>query len=139
LYREPRQPGLRIDAGVAEGGSVSVHYDPMLAKAIASAETRDGAIARLTAALRRYAILGVMTNISFLLRILNSGPFHEGRIDTRFLDREGDGFAEPPPEEIPDFVRAALEAAGDERSPSSRADGAPRSWDPWSAASGWRV
>ena len=41
LYREPRLPGVRVDAGVVEGGEVSVHYDPMLAKVIASGETRE--------------------------------------------------------------------------------------------------
>ena len=52
MYREPRGPGIRVDAGVREGGEVSVFYDPMLAKLIVSAETRDAAIARAIAALR---------------------------------------------------------------------------------------
>ena len=56
LYREPRWPGVRVDSGVAEGDEVSVHYDPLLAKVIAIAETRDLAIARLRAALREFPI-----------------------------------------------------------------------------------
>ena len=43
LYREPSMPGIRIDAGVTEGSEVAVHYDPLLAKLIASGETRDAA------------------------------------------------------------------------------------------------
>ena len=66
LYREPERPGVRIDSGVAEGDEVTVHYDPLLAKVIASAETRDLAIARLAAALRQFPVLGVRTNIPFL-------------------------------------------------------------------------
>jgi acetyl/propionyl-CoA carboxylase alpha subunit len=58
-YREPRWPGVRVDSGVAEGDEVSVYYDPMIAKVIATAETRDLAIARLTAALRECSIAGV--------------------------------------------------------------------------------
>ena len=47
LYREPRAPGVRVDSGVVEGGEVSVYYDPLIAKVIATAETRELAIARL--------------------------------------------------------------------------------------------
>src|SRR5206468_10347819 len=89
LYREPRLPGVRVDAGVAEGIDVSVHYDPLLAKVIASAETRDLAIARLQNALRAFPVLGIHTNIPFLIRILEDQRFHTGRMDTGFLDVEG--------------------------------------------------
>ena len=92
-YREPQRPGIRVDAGVVEGGEVSIHYDPMLAKVIATAETRDLAIARLSAALRWFEIAGVRTNRSFLLRILESSAFRAGAIDTAFLDREGHALA----------------------------------------------
>ena len=51
LYRQPQRPGIRVDSGVVEGSDVSVHYDPMIAKVIAHAETRDGAIGRMRAAL----------------------------------------------------------------------------------------
>jgi len=102
-YREPRRPGVRIDAGVAEGGDVPVYYDPMIAKVIATAETRPLAIARLSAALREFEIAGIRTNRPFLIRILESEAFRDGTIDTAFLDREGDAIAatiadEPEPE-----------------------------------------
>ena len=83
LYREPQVPGVRIDAGVAEGTDVSVYYDPMLAKVIASGESRDVALARLAAALRDYPILGIRTNIPFLLRILDHPRFRAGDIGHR--------------------------------------------------------
>src|SRR4051812_4209885 len=51
-YREPRRPGIRVDAGIVEGADVTVYYDPMIAKVIATAETRPLATARLAAALR---------------------------------------------------------------------------------------
>src|SRR5262249_21911880 len=70
LYREPRFPGLRIDSGVIEGDEVSVHYDPLIAKVVATAESRALAVARLSAALRDFPILGIVTNIPFLLRII---------------------------------------------------------------------
>jgi acetyl-CoA carboxylase biotin carboxylase subunit len=92
-YREPQRPGVRVDAGVAEGDEVSVYYDPMIAKVIAAAETRDLAIARLLAALREFTIEGVRTNITFLIAILESATFGRGEIDTGFLDREGAAIA----------------------------------------------
>jgi acetyl/propionyl-CoA carboxylase alpha subunit len=72
LYREPRMPGVRIDSGVTEGDVVSVHYDPLLAKVIASAENREAARRRLVEALKAFPILGIRTNIPFLLGVL--GP-----------------------------------------------------------------
>ena len=93
-YREPRWPGVRVDSGVAEGDEVSVYYDPMIAKVIATAETRDLAIARLIAALRECSIEGVKTNLPFLISLLELRAFREGGIDTGFLDREGRGIAE---------------------------------------------
>jgi acetyl-CoA carboxylase biotin carboxylase subunit len=87
-YREPQRPGIRVDSGVVEGGEVSVYYDPMIAKVIATAETRDLAIARLAAALREFRIEGINTNRAFLLAILESAAFRDAAIDTAFLDRE---------------------------------------------------
>ena len=52
LYHEPRGPGIRVDSGVAQGSVVSVHYDPLLAKLIVSAESRDAARRRAIVALR---------------------------------------------------------------------------------------
>jgi acetyl/propionyl-CoA carboxylase alpha subunit len=130
LYREPNLPGVRIDSGVVEGGDVSVHYDPMIAKVIASAETRTLAIARLAAALRSFPILGVRTNVPFLLRILELPLYCAGRIDTGFLDREGAALADAP-DDIPEFVRAIAAAHDEEARGSSREP--RRSWDPWQA------
>ncbi|HZR23000.1 MAG TPA: acetyl-CoA carboxylase biotin carboxylase subunit [Vicinamibacterales bacterium] len=87
-YREPRMPGVRIDSGVAEGSDISVYYDPMIAKVIATAESRPLAIARLAMALQSFAIGGVKTNIPFLLGLLARDEFKNASIDTAFLDRE---------------------------------------------------
>ncbi|HVC20565.1 MAG TPA: biotin carboxylase N-terminal domain-containing protein [Vicinamibacterales bacterium] len=140
LYREPVRPGIRIDSGVAEGGEVSVYYDPMLAKLIAAGETRDAARTRATAALRAYAILGIRTNIPFLLRILEDPHFAAADIDTAFLDRgdarlTGDSAAMVP---VPAAALAAA-AACDERPAAVRRAGAPDVVnDPWTLLTGWR-
>ena len=88
-YVEPQRPGIRVDAGIVEGGDVSIHYDPMIAKVIATAETRELAIARLSAALREFTIDGIRTNLPFLITVIESSAFRRGAVDTAFLDREG--------------------------------------------------
>ena len=94
VYREPQGPGIRVDSGVVEGDEVSIYYDPLLAKLVASAETREAARQRMLAALRRFAVLGIRTNIPFLIRVLEHPRFVEAAIDTSFLDREGHGLCE---------------------------------------------
>jgi acetyl-CoA carboxylase biotin carboxylase subunit len=139
LYREPRAPGVRIDAGIAEGTEVSVHYDPLLAKVIASAETRDLARVRLVAALRDFPILGIGTNIPFLLRILEHPRFCAGDVDTTFLDTEGSSLTEPLSLEPPAFVlRAMASADGSPDVPTGHLAEPRPSWDPWRQLRDWR-
>ncbi len=83
----PDLEGLRVDAGVSDGSTVSVHYDPMIAKVIAHAPTRDGAASILAHALRQARIHGNTTNRSLLVRILEHPEFLSGETDTHFLQR----------------------------------------------------
>jgi len=131
LYREPRLPGVRIDSGVSEGSDIPVHYDPIIAKVIASAETRPLAIARLNAALRAFPILGVHTNVPFLLRVLEDASFQRGEIDTAFLDREGARLTVAD-DAIPEWVRRVM-ALGDQSQAVSpgQPQRTPGTWDPW--------
>ncbi len=143
LYREPRRPGVRVDSGVVEGGEVSVDYDPMLAKVIADGETRDAAIARLVSALRDFPILGIRTNVPFLIRILEHPRFTAGDIDTGFLDGEGATLADFAEDDVPPLVRAAFAAAADEppatsHQPPATSRRPPEAWDPWQRLQEWR-
>ena len=136
-YYPPVRPGVRIDSGVEAGSEVTVHYDPMVAKLVAHAESRDAAIARARAALAEFDVLGLVTNIPFLLRVLDSDAFRRGELHTGFLDREGSDLGASPA--IP---AAALAAAvvHDERAvaPNGSSAAAARP-DPWSTIEGWRV
>jgi acetyl/propionyl-CoA carboxylase alpha subunit len=138
LYREPRMPGIRIDSGVREGDRVPVHYDPLLAKVVAHAETRDLAVARLDVALRAFPILGVRTNIPFLLRVLGSEPFRAGQVHTGFLDGEGAALAAEPDEAPPVFVQAAV-ATALRRSARTTGEDVANTRDPWDDLHGWRL
>jgi acetyl-CoA/propionyl-CoA carboxylase biotin carboxyl carrier protein len=83
----PSGPGIRVDAGIAVGESVGTRYDPMIAKVIAHAATREQALARLRAALRGTAVLGVRSNIAFLCDLLDDQRVRDGRIDTGLIER----------------------------------------------------
>jgi acyl-CoA carboxylase subunit alpha len=86
-FSVPAGPGLRVDAGVADGSSVSVHYDPLLAKVIAHGATRHEACRRLAAALDDAVLHGVVTNRDLLVGILRDPDFRSGRFDTSYFDR----------------------------------------------------
>jgi propionyl-CoA carboxylase alpha chain len=87
LFDVPSLPGVRIDTGVRTGGQVSVHYDPMLAKVIAHAPTREQAARLLARALAETRVLGVVTNRDLLVGILREQDFLDGHIDTGYLTR----------------------------------------------------
>jgi 3-methylcrotonyl-CoA carboxylase alpha subunit len=135
-YFPPVRPGVRVDSGVGAGSEVTVHYDPMVAKLIAHAESRDAAIARARAALSEFDILGLVTNIPFLLRVLDSEAFRRGALDTSFLDGEGASLGASPP-----LAQAAMAAAVVHE---ERAAGRPGTTmaavtpDPWATLEGWR-
>jgi propionyl-CoA carboxylase alpha chain len=88
-FANPAGPGIRLDSGVVSGSVVSVHYDPMLAKVIAWAPTRDAAARSLASALSRAKIHGVVTNRELLVRVLRHPAFLLGDTDTAFFDRHG--------------------------------------------------
>src|SRR5207248_51297 len=79
FYRQPAGPGVRVDAGVGEGTQIGVSFDPMLAKLICHAPTRDLCIDRLERALRDYVILGTKTNVSWLRRVIAHPAFRQGK------------------------------------------------------------
>jgi acetyl-CoA carboxylase biotin carboxylase subunit len=134
LYREPRGPGIRVDSGVEEGGEVPVQYDPMLAKLIASGETRDAAIARAVAALRSFPVLGVRTNIPFLIAVLRHPAFVAGDVDTGFIDAHlADLLRVPEPLDTVKAAAAFIRDTGRRSAATTFASGA----DPWTDLRGW--
>ncbi|MBW6529748.1 acetyl/propionyl/methylcrotonyl-CoA carboxylase subunit alpha [Sphingomonas sp. RRHST34] len=91
-HSEP-QAIVRVDDGVAEGGEVSMFYDPMIAKLITWAPTREAAIDAQVAALDAFEIEGPGTNIDFLSALMQHPRFREGRLTTGFIAEEyPDGF-----------------------------------------------
>jgi 3-methylcrotonyl-CoA carboxylase alpha subunit len=85
-FASPRAPGVRVDAGIASGDEVMIHYDPMLAKLIVYGEDRPAAVARLGWALDRCAVLGVASNIPLLRAIAREPDFAAGTTTTAYLE-----------------------------------------------------
>ncbi|MFN8130207.1 MAG: carboxyl transferase domain-containing protein [Solirubrobacteraceae bacterium] len=89
LLRLPSGPGIRVDAGVAEGDRIPAEFDSMIAKVIAWGATRSEALARLRRALDETAVVveGGTTNRGFLLELLDRPETASGQIDTGWIDR----------------------------------------------------
>jgi acetyl-CoA carboxylase biotin carboxylase subunit len=83
---EPSGPGVRLDSGIYEGWDVPLDYDPMLAKLIVWADSRDHAIERMLRALGEYHIDGIQSNIGFFKAVLNDPQFRAGDLHTGYLD-----------------------------------------------------
>jgi acetyl-CoA carboxylase biotin carboxylase subunit/3-methylcrotonyl-CoA carboxylase alpha subunit len=83
---EAQTPTLRVESGVRAGSKVTPFYDPMIAKVVAWAETRDGAIAELDRALAGTTIAPCTTNLTFLRAVLADDGFRTGRYDTQLVE-----------------------------------------------------
>lgn len=79
---------LRVDAGLLQAGEVPPFYDPMIAKMIASGDQRAAAMSALKNGLQNTTLLGVTTNIGYLLRVLNDDNVQAGLMHTRYLDEQ---------------------------------------------------
>ena len=88
-YRPPAEDDhVRVDTGVFEGGEVSMFYDPMVAKLITWGEDREQAIEKMRAALDKFIIRGISTNISFLSALIANERFRSGDFSTNTIAEE---------------------------------------------------
>jgi acetyl/propionyl-CoA carboxylase alpha subunit len=132
-WAEPRHPGVRLDTGFSQGSEITRFYDSMIAKVIAHGKDREETRKKLVQALLDFHVIGVKTNIGYLLEVLEHPEFIRGNIDTGFLSRE---FAEWKPEGIPLELGAIARSA---QSPISGAKAAQTDRSVWALADGWRV
>ena len=141
-YQEPVGPGIRVDSALVTGSVISSYYDALLAKVISYADTRATALARARAALARFVVLGVRTNIELIGRVLRHPRVVDGRVDTAFLESELAGLlAETGDDERRALAVAAAFALHDRIEPvaSSRSNTSGRVDDPWNTIGGWRL
>ncbi len=107
--------GIRLDTGYTDGDTIGVHYDPMLAKAVAHAPTRAEAIRTLAGALERAAVHGPPTNRDLLVRSLRHKEFTTARMDTGFYDRHLPELTAPTPDPHAPLAAALADAHGASR------------------------
>ncbi len=131
---------VRIDSGVVEGDTVSIFYDPMIAKLIVWDRDRPSALRRLREALAESDIVGPKSNIAFLEALARHPSVVEGRIDTGYLDRHLDEFiaidAEPPATAL--LAATVADLLGAERKAREQAAGSNDPHSPWRIPDAWR-
>jgi len=126
--------GARIDSGVDEGDSVSPYYDPMIAKLVTHANTRQDALAQLAGALDHVAVEGVLTNRAFLATLARSADFASMQVHTRWIDGAIDTLVAPAdPAWLWQAVAAALFVQ------AGRETGAKDPWRRRDVFTGWRL
>ena len=106
--RTPSGPGIRDDSSIYNGCEITPFYDPMLSKLIVWADNREAAIRKMESALREYIVIGVKTNIGFLIRVMNNDEFRKGKIDTGFIERHPELLKPSVIEIEPALIAAAL-------------------------------
>ena len=128
--RVPGGPGVRDDSGVYEGAEVPIHYDPLVSKLVAWAESREDAIARMRRAIAEYRVVGIRTTLPFFDRVLCDPAFVAGDFDTSFagtLLARADERPERPLEAA--AIAGAIRAFEERRRSRTRAgSAAPSAW-----------
>lgn len=85
-YKRPQGPGIRVDDGFEQGMAIPFYYDPMIAKLICHAETRQAAIEKMIRAIDEYEITGLETTLGFCRFVMEHDAFRSGNFDTRFVE-----------------------------------------------------
>jgi 3-methylcrotonyl-CoA carboxylase alpha subunit len=132
-WAEPLDPTVRVDTGYSAGSEVSRYYDSLLAKVIALGGTREESVRRLRSALLDFHVLGVSTNVAYLLDVLEHEGFASGAMDTGFLGREFGDWS--PGDDIPAELAALLSFAPAGGTAAVRQPRNPA----WSLGDGWRL
>jgi acetyl/propionyl-CoA carboxylase alpha subunit len=105
-FIQPQGPGIRVDSGFAAGDEVTHFYDPLLAKLIVYAGSREDAIQRMKNALNDFIIHGVVTNIDYMRAVLETDDFKQGKVTTRWVEAKFGEWTVPQPE-----LHALIDAA----------------------------
>jgi propionyl-CoA carboxylase alpha chain len=111
-FHVPVAPGVRCDMGVVTGSEIGIHYDSMLGKIIAHADTRAEAADMLRRVLQRSLVAGVVTNLGLLVRLLGHSDFLAADLDTHFLERHVDSLQRPLPSSVITEAVVAATLAG---------------------------
>ena len=108
-YKRPQGHGIRVDDGFEQGMTIPFYYDPMIAKMICHAQTREQAIDKTIRAIDEYEITGVETTLGFCKFVMQHQAFRSGNFDTRFVENYfSPEVLKSMPNEIEERIAAAL-------------------------------
>jgi 3-methylcrotonyl-CoA carboxylase alpha subunit len=128
---------VRIDSGVIQGDTISVYYDPMIAKLIVWDTDRRSALRRMNQALGQYLISGVTTNRRFLQKLITHEAFANEDFDTGFIDKHLESLQSSSAVERNEHIAFASLILLQEQAAQSNVDN--HSDSPWRAANNWRM
>jgi len=132
---------IRIDSGVEQGGKISIHYDPLIAKLVVHADSRKQAIRTMQTALAQSGVLGVETNLGFLQSILQHPYFDAGKMDTLFVDSNLESLLEENQDSV-DWVCWGTAIAcllKDYAESETKAQESMEPCSPWNSLNNWRT
>jgi len=133
----PGDSSWRVDSGIEDGDRIEVHYDPLVAKVIASGPDREAAILRMRAALARCALFGPRSNLGLLRRIVSHPDFRAGAMDTGYLDRHLGALLQAQPALAPAALLATADYALESMARQARAERPAAS--PWDLGDAWQA
>jgi acetyl-CoA carboxylase biotin carboxylase subunit len=141
LYlHEPSGPGVRVDSGIYSGFTVPTAYDPILSKLVVYAADRSAAIEKMARALEEYAVLGIKTQIPFLLDVIRSERFSAGDTWTRLIDDEFAGWKQNPDEaDLAAIAYAAFRTSFRRSVKSSAGNEENHFQSPWETLGSWSM
>ena len=129
---------VRVDSGIVSGDSVSIYYDPMIAKLIVWDKDRASALARLRGALKDFNVAGLTTNISFLNQLASHESFAQADLDTHFLDKHGESLSQKSIGLSDELIAAVALQVMLEQSAKDELHLIDAN-SPWNERSGWRL
>lgn len=115
-YQRPQGNGIRVDDGFEQGMTIPIYYDPMIAKLICHAETRELAMDKMIRAIDEYEITGAETTLGFCKYVMQHQAFRSGQFDTKFVEKYfKPAVLEPKPVEEEELLAAVLSAMTEQK------------------------
>ncbi len=142
FLKEPGGPGVRHDCGIYSGCDVPIYYDPILAKLIVWAESRDQSCQRMLEALNDYVILGIKTSIDFLKEVIAHPEFQSGQTTTSFLNKHFKNWkGKDKPEDLEKMALlvAAFDSLNGSYGRSEPSAQLKSVYSPWLSLGKWRI
>jgi 3-methylcrotonyl-CoA carboxylase alpha subunit len=123
---------VRVDTGIRDGDTISIHYDPMIAKIITWGKTRKEALETMAFILDDTHVAGPKSNLNFLRALVRNGDFQQGKVSTHFIQAHHD-------ELLPDKMEASSRTLGFAVAGLLRACRKSEGGDPWNDSSFWSL